>query len=79
MNRTYISNESLRRIKKKIYDIDYLNIKLNNPVQTINSYLGIFSHYKSLNIRKQIFDNITSIKTYGYFNETYTKFVPYNK
>ena len=78
-NRTYISNESLRRIKKRIYDIDYLNIRLNNPVQTINSYLGIFSHYKSLNIRKQIFDNITSIKKYGYFNETYTKFIPYNK
>ena len=62
-----------------VSDIDYLNIKLNNSVQTINSYLGIFSHYKSLNIRKQIFDNITSIKKYGYFNETYIKFVPNNK
>ena len=47
------ADESLRRIKKKIYDINYLNIKLNNPVQTINSYLGIFSHYKSLNIKNK--------------------------
>ena len=78
-NRTYIANESLRRIKRKIFDMDYSSVKINNPIQTINSYLGIFSHYKSLNIRKQIFDNIISIKRYGYFNENYTKFIPYNK
>lgn len=78
-NRIYIANESLKRIKKKIYDINYMNIELDNPIQTINSYLGIFSHYKSFKIRKQIFDDIISIKKYGYFNESYTKFIPYNK
>lgn len=41
--------------------------------------MSISSHYKSFKIRKQIFDDIISIKKYGYFNEVYTKFMPYNK
>lgn len=77
--RNYISNQSLRRIKRKIYDYDRYGWEDTDPVNSVNSYLGIFSHYSSFKIRKQIFDSLKDLSKYGRFNESYTKFIPYEE
>lgn len=77
-NRTYISNACLRRIKKRLNDYEYHPYNIN-IVNSINSFLGIFSHYKSFNIRKNLFLNMKLTKDIGIFNELFTKFIPYNK
>ncbi|MCQ2793630.1 MAG: RNA-directed DNA polymerase, partial [Bacilli bacterium] len=46
--RTYISNQCLRRIRNKT---SHFRTLLSNPINSVNSYLGIFSHYKSFNLR----------------------------
>ena len=78
-NRVYISNESLRRIKKRMFDSHnncYKNFK-SDILCSINSYCGAFFHYNSFNIRKEIFDKMHNLSNYGYFNEDYTKFLKY--
>lgn len=50
--RTYISNESLRRI---YYRLLTLKIKGSELINSINSYFGVFSHYNSHNILMKIF------------------------
>ena len=50
--RTYISNESLRRI---YYRLLTLKIKGCEFINSINSYFGVFSHYNSHNILMKIF------------------------
>lgn len=77
--RTYISNESLNRIKNRLNWVDYNDWSLENTEAVLNSYLGIFSHYNSYNIRKELFDKLSFLKRYGVVNFNYTKFLPYNK
>lgn len=67
-----------RRIKKRLNDYEYHPYNIN-IVNSINSFLGIFSHYKSFNIRKNLFLNMKLTKDIGIFNELFTKFIPYNK
>ena len=50
--RTYISNESLKRIH---YRLLTLKIKGYEFINSINSYFGVFSHYNSYNILNKIF------------------------
>ena len=53
--RTYVSNHSLQRIKKKIAAFDY-----SKPwvvVRSINSYLGILQHTSSYNLSRRLFMN----------------------
>ena len=73
--RTYISNASLRRIKTKLSLIG----SKSNIVNSINSYLGIFKHYSSFKLRKELFSKIPNILEKGYFNKDYTKFIHYKK
>ena len=57
---TYISNESLRRMKASI---DAMN--MNNHEKTwasVCSFLGVLSHYDSFNIRAQLFLNSELLK-----------------
>lgn len=57
---TYISNESLRRMKASI---DAMN--MSNPEKTwasVCSFLGVLSHYDSFNIRAQLFLNSELLK-----------------
>jgi retron-type reverse transcriptase len=51
--RTYVSNHSLRRIEKKIANLDYLKPWL--VVRSVNSYLGIFQHTSSYRLRRRLF------------------------
>lgn len=53
--RTYVSNHSLQRMKKKIAAFDY-----SKPwvvVRSINSYLGILQHSSSYNLSRRLFMN----------------------
>lgn len=78
--RTYISNQSLKRIKCQLFDIEFKNdIGDKNIVASINSFLGIMKHYSSFNIRKNLFDSLLFLRDFGEFNEDYTKFRLYQK
>lgn len=54
-------------------------MKKPNFFNSINSYLGIFKHYNSFKIRKELFSELPNIDKYGYFNDYYTKFIRYYK
>lgn len=77
-NRTYVSNKTIKRINRHLYEIKHhKNVK--NIICQINSFLGILNHYKSYNLRLFIFNNLVSLNKKGYFNENYTKFIEYRK
>ena len=76
--RTYISNSTLKRIKKKLLQLQN-NGTNKDPTNSINSYLGILRHYSSFNLRKELFSKITVLYQYGIFNKDYTKFISYSK
>lgn len=68
---TYISNESLRRMKASI---DEMN--MSNPEKTwasVCSFLGVLSHYDSFNIRAQLFLNSELLKL-GTFDRRLTQY-----
>jgi len=51
--RRYKSNESVERMKQKIADFDYTNP--NRVLRSVNSYLGLFVHTDSYNLRRRLF------------------------
>lgn len=69
--RTYISSSSLRRIRKKLVDCKIEDKK--HLQSSINSFLGVFSHYDSYCLRKVIFENNIRLKSVGKFNSYYLK------
>ena len=69
-HRTYVSNQCIRRIKRKLPNAKYKP----NIVNTINSYLGVFSHFSSNKAKCQLFNNYHWINECGKFNEDMTKF-----
>lgn len=69
--RIYISNNSLKRINKQCFEITHKIIKKSNLFASINSFLGVLSHYKTYNLRKKIFKEFYK---FGYFNNSFTKF-----
>lgn len=74
-HRTYISNACIRRIKNQLFRLNK-GLSTVNPINSINSFLGIFSHYKSFNIRKELFERLDIINEIGVYNDEYTKFFP---
>lgn len=70
--RTYISNHSLERMKKKISEFDYS--RPMKVLRSVNSYLGIFQHTASWNISKKLLMR-KEILRIGVFNEDMTKIV----
>lgn len=73
-HRNYISNKTLKRLRKRISNVDRYGTS-KNMENMINSYLGTFSHYKSFNIRKSTMEKAKTINQYGEFNDDFTKFV----
>ena len=65
--RTYISSSTLKRIKKKLVDI---NVQDKKYLQSsINSFLGVFSHYESYCLRRILFGNNERLKKEGNFDD----------
>ena len=64
--RRYIHNESLRRVKegvaalRQVHDAEALRA-------SIDSYLGVMSHYASYNLRRKVFCTQSFLFRYGYF------------
>lgn len=54
-HRIYVSNQSLRRVKGNVGKIDFNDRE--KVFRTVNSYLGMFVHYASYNLRQQIFQH----------------------
>lgn len=65
-------------MNRRLYDFQK-NGTDKNVENMVNSYLGIFSHYKSNNIKKKVMDKTTMIKKYGIFNEDYSKFISFER
>ena len=51
--RIYVSNQSLRRVRSNIGEIDFTDAE--KVFRTVNSYLGMMIHYSSFNLRQELF------------------------
>lgn len=74
--RTYISSSSKQRIETKLKYIHTL--ESNRMCSSINSYLGIFSHYKSYCLRRVLFGNNYWLNLYGHFTKDWLTYRLYN-
>lgn len=73
--RTYLSSSSLKRITRKVKKFNVCDVK--NLQSSINSYLGVFSHYDSYCLRKVLFTHRLNLTRYGKFSNNILKFKPY--
>lgn len=71
--RTYISSSSLERVKKKVILCDVGNKKYLHS--SINSFLGVFSHYNSYCLRRVLFGNNDNLKNAGRFDKEWLRFL----
>jgi hypothetical protein len=69
--RTYISNESLRRMMEQMEGT--WNVSKESMYHSVNSWLGVLSHYDSFNIRCELFMK-TRFLRYGSFDRDMTTF-----
>lgn len=76
--RTYISSSSLARVKKKIPKLKYCS-EPKDLQSSVNSYLGVFSHYSSYCIRKVFFTHISGLCSKGRFDNNILKFKPWGR
>lgn len=67
--RTYICNRSLSRIRQEAADIRHMG--RGQAFRTVNSLLGVMSHYSSYNLRRDIFMQ-DHILRYGTFDRDMT-------
>lgn len=69
--RTYICNRSLSRIRQEAADV--MHMGRGQAFRTVNSLLGVMSHYSSYNLRREIFAQ-QHILRYGSFDRNMTTF-----
>lgn len=67
--RTYICNRSLSRIRQEAADV--MHMGRGQAFRTVNSLLGVMSHYSSYNLRREIFTQ-QHILRYGSFDRDMT-------
>ena len=72
--RTYISNKTVRRMNKNLYQFQVYGTD-KDVKNMVNSYLGIFSHYKSNKVKKEVMNRTPKIQEYGHFIDHYSKFI----
>ena len=70
--RTYICNRSLSRIRHEAADVRHMG--RGQAFRTVNSLLGVLSHYSSYNLRRYIFTQ-QHILRYGTFDRDITTFI----
>ena len=71
--RTYISSSSLKRIKRKVNSLEVKNKKYLQS--SINSFLGVLSHYDSYCLRRVIFGNNDKLNSAGDFDKKFLRFM----
>lgn len=69
-NRIYIGNRTHCRIKQRIAESRLHGL----PDDTVNSYLGLFSHSRSYRLRSQLFG---TLNRHGVFDNDFKKFVSF--
>lgn len=73
-HRSYIANRSLSRMKRKVsllpVDGDIKRLRAS-----VNSFLGVLSHYASFGLRKCMFGALPFLLKFGRFNDGFSKFV----
>ena len=69
--RTYICNRSLSRIRQEAADVRHMG--RGQAFRTVNSLLGVMSHYSSYNLRREIFTQLYILR-YGTFDCDMTTF-----
>lgn len=74
--RTYIFNSSLKRIKKKMFIIPQKNMKLFQA--SVNSCLGVMSHYDNYCIRKVLIYK-SKLWKYGRFSNDLLNYKPFGR
>ena len=72
--RTYIANKTVKRIQTKLNTYKNREI-IANPMATVNSYLGILSHYSSFRLRVRVFVPIRQIYKFGYYSFNLRKMI----
>ncbi|MBQ9357020.1 MAG: hypothetical protein IJT98_07010 [Prevotella sp.] len=74
--RRYVSRRSLERMASKVPS---LAGKESSELlrSSLNSFLGVLSHYKSYRIRRILFTNLDHVYRYGYYLKGMSKFVFY--
>lgn len=65
--RRYVNNNTLTRMKPKISRLSSKS-EPRKLLSTINSYLGLLSHYKSYHIRQTLFGNLAFVYQYGCYH-----------
>lgn len=73
--RIYVSNQSLRRVRQNLNEIDFTDPE--KVFRTVNSYLGMFIHYASYNLRHELFMHSDFLKIAPY-DEGMTKMKKFN-
>ena len=69
--RTYVSSSSLVRIKRGI--ASYRQEDIRHIVASVNSYLGVLSHYDSYCLRRVLF-GMSGLNKYGKFSNDWLRF-----
>ncbi len=67
--RTYIHNSSLRRMKSKVALLE----SVDNPAllqSSLNSFLGVLSHYRTKHIQHGVFYSVDNIWRFGFYLKT---------
>lgn len=70
--RTYVSSSTLRRIERKLKNVKKQDAKKMRS--SINSWLGVLSHYDSYYIRKTVFRKENGHVEYGNFDRHWLKY-----
>lgn len=73
--RTYISSASLNRMKRKIPMLHHNDSARRES--SINSFLGVLSHYKSYTLRRVLFGYSAKLNGYGFFDKDWLVFRSY--
>jgi hypothetical protein len=74
-NRIYISNKTVKKMNKHLYYFQTHDVQDKDIVGMVNSYIGVFSHYRSYKIKEEMLKKTTKLLNFGYFEELYNKFI----
>ena len=74
--RCYMANKSLARLRYKVLALNAV-CDARKLQASINSFLGVLSHYKSFGLRKLMFGNFGNLNSIGRFNSDWLVFRPF--
>ncbi len=75
--RRYVSSNTLRRMRRKLQLLEYEYCTSEHLHSSLNSFLGILSHFRSYRLRRKMFLACRRFFTYGKFNNDMRKYMLY--